>query len=257
MHLHTDDDIPLATEDSDEWVDVPRPITLTPVPKGGVSSDGAIVLWLPSSIPTKLHSSCCVNGLAAKEIILRVADCSDCLHNIQHCLHELSLFSDYKSRNVDEQHVQTRALGTLKALRDKHDHYVARYRHSRMAWLALDPKQQFEGGKWKRVLRALRQKDLTYPGDDEVADADIDSDDKSEDEAADQPAHTKHSANSVGNNPKKRRGGKGYNRTTWIWRVQRQDGRNIPSLSGTSTEEDVNKRKIFLSMRFDCTNIHF
>jgi hypothetical protein len=245
---HTDDDIPLVTRDHNaDWVDLPslpRPIRSVPMPKTGTTSlisDGAVTLWLPSSTPTRLRSSCCVDGLATKEIVLRVADCSDSLHNIRRCLRELSTFSSYKSKNVDGQRIQTRALGTLKALRDKRDRYVARYRRSRVAWLALDPDQAFEGGQWKAVLRALKSTDLTFPGDDEEADAAFDSDNESEDEAANGAGCTNHGASSK---DRKRRG-EGYKRLTWIWRVQKQDVRDIPGLDGSASEEDVYKRKLY------------
>jgi hypothetical protein len=105
----------------------------TPVSQTGKAlpnSDGAIALWLPSIIPMRLHSRSCVDGLITKEIVLRVADCSDSLHNIQRCLRELSAFSSFKRKNFDgpRQKIQTRALATLKSLHDKRDRYVARYR---------------------------------------------------------------------------------------------------------------------------------
>jgi hypothetical protein len=187
-----------------------------------------------------------VGGLAAKEIALRVADCSDSLHNIRRCLRELSSFSAYKSKNADAQRIQTRNLGTLKALRDKRDRYVDRYRRSHVAWIALDPGQAFEGGKWKKVLRALKKTDLTFPGDDEEADSAFD---ESEDEDANSMGHTKRGANGMGSNAKRRRG-EGYRRLTWIWRVQKQDVHDIPGLDSNASEEDVYKRKIY-SIIFD------
>lgn len=218
-----------------------------PVPQKGKTSlisDGAITLWLPSNIPKRLCSSSCADGLAVKEIILRVAECSDSLHNIRRSLRELSTFSSFKRKNIDGpgQHIQTRALKTLKALRDKRDRYVTRYRHSRAAWLALDPDQTFEGGQWKMVLRDLKQSDLTFSGDDEV-DSVFNSDDGSEDEATSSAVRTKHGANETGSSTNKRRG-EGYKRLTWIWHVQMQDVRDIPGLDGSASEEDVYKRKI-------------
>ena len=101
------------------------------------------------------------------------------------------------------------------------------------------------------------KKDLTYPGDDEEANANIDSNSESEDKAADQTVCTKHSANRVGNNAKKLWGGELNKHVTWIWHVQKQDLHDIPSLNGNSTQEDVHKHEKFFSMSFDCTNIHF
>ena len=233
--IHTDDDMLFVSQDnSDEWFDVPRPITSMPAPKKGQPSligDGAIVLWLPSTIPTWLRSDACVDGLATKETALRVADCADNLHNIRRSLRELSRFSSYRSKNMDGQRQQTRALGTLKALCVKRDRYVARYRCSRVAWLSLDPDQSFEDGKWKNVLRNLKQTDLTFPGDDEEANLEYSTDDELGDGA-------------MGSNTKKRPG-EGYKRITWIWRVQKQDARDIPGLDDSSAEEDVYKCKIF------------
>lgn len=189
-------------------------------------------------------SSSCVDGLAAKEIVLQVADCSDTLHNIRRCLHKLSASCFQKRKNVDGpgQHMQTRALETLKALCDKRDRHVARYRHSHAAWLALDPDQIFEGGKWKKVLCALKKDDLTYPGDDE-ADGVLDSDDGPEDEATSSAVHTRHSANGTGSSSTEKHCGEGYKRLTWIWRVQMQDVRDIPGLDSTVSEEDVYRHK--------------
>jgi hypothetical protein len=177
------------------------------MPKKGktvLSHDGAVTLWLPSSISKRLRSSSCVNGLATKEIVLQVADCSDSLHNIWRCLHELSIFSSYKSKNIDGQHVQTHTLSTLKALHDKHDRYVAHYCHSHVAWLALDSDQTFEGGKWKRVLHVLKQINLIFPSDDKEAEFLSDDNDESEDEATNSAVCTKHGANGMSSNAKKR-----------------------------------------------------
>jgi hypothetical protein len=151
--------------------------------------------------------------------------------------------------------MQTRALGTLQALRDKCDRYVTRYRRSRAAWLALDPDQAFQGGKWKNVLRVLKKTDLTFPGDDEELDLAFDSDDGSEDESTN-AVPTKQSVGAMGSNTRKRRG-EGYKRLTWIWRVQKQDMRDIPGLDGSASEEEVYKCKICLSMNFDFINLHF
>jgi hypothetical protein len=262
---YIDDDNP--SDHDDDWVDVqglPRPIISIPAPpkrKTSLLSDGAITLWLPSNIPTRLRSSSCVNGLTAKEIVLRVADCADSLHNIRRCLRELSAFSSFKRKNIDGpgQRVQTRALGTLKALRDKRDRYVSRYRRSRVAWLALDPDQMFEGGKWKKVLRDLKQTDLTFPCDDEEVDFVFDSDVGSEDEdeaTTSSAVPIKRSTNSMDSNAKNRRG-EGYKRLTWIWRVQKQDVRDIPGLDGSASEEDVYKREIYLYISLDFANVHF
>jgi hypothetical protein len=201
-----------------------------PAPKKGTASqisDNAIMLWLPSCIPTELRSSSCLEELAVKEIVLRVADCSDSLHNIRRCLRELSAISRYKSKNVEAQRVQTRAIGTVKALHDKHDRYVARYRRSRVAWLALDPGQAFEDGKWKMVLRDLKKTDLTYPGNDQK------TDDESDGEVA----------NGTGSNAKKQRGERNKC-LSWIWCVQTQDTRDFPGLDSSASEEDVYKRRM-------------
>ena len=259
-YIHADDDTILVAQDNDNtWVEVsglPRPSTSMPVPKKGklsLTRDGAVTLWLPSSVPIGLRSTACVDGLAAKEVILRVADCSDNLHNVRRSLRELSQLSSYRSKNLDGQHAQTRALVTLKALRDKRDRYVARYRRSRAAWLALDPKQAFEGGKWENVLRELKQTDLTFPGDDEEADADLDSENEPKDKAVGDTVRTPHG---VGSNTKKRRQGKGRVPLTWIWRVQKEDRRDIPGLDSNSSEEDVYKRKVYYSLFSTSTNVH-
>jgi hypothetical protein len=234
---------------------------LTPVPRKGKAlpnRDDAIILWLPSNVPTRLRSRSCVDGLAAKEIALRVADCSDNLHNIRRCLRELSAFSSFKRKNVDGpgQRIQTRALGTLKGLRDKCDRYVTRYHRSRAAWLALDPDQAYEGGKWKTVLRALKKTDLTFPGDDEELDFASDSDNGPGDKSTSSAVPTTQGAVIMGSSAKKHRG-EGYKRLTWIWRVQKQDVRDIPGLDGTASEEDVYKRKLHLSLSFDFINLQF
>ena len=232
--IHTDDDILFVSQDnSDEWLDVPRPITSMAALKKGqplLIGDGAIMLWLPSSIPAWQRSGACVDGLATKEIALRVADCANNLHNIRRSLRELSRFPSYRSKNVDGQRQQTRALGMLKALCVKRDRYVACYRHSRAAWLSLDPDQRFEDGKWKIILRDLKQTDLKFPGDDEEANFEYSTDDELGGEA-------------MGSNPKKRQG-EGYKHITWIWRVQKQDAQDIPGLDDSSAEEDVYKCKV-------------
>lgn len=255
----------VTPDHGDEWEDVlspPRPVISTPVSRTGKAlpnSDGAIALWLPSNIPTRLRSRSCVDGLITKEIVLRVADCSDSLHNIRRCLRELSAFSSFKRKNFDGpgQKIQTRALATLKALRDKRDRYVACYRRSRAAWLILDPGQTHQGGEWKDVLRALKKNDLTFPGDDEELDYAFDSDGNSENEATTSTAPTKQGADVTGSNTKKRRGGEGFKRLTWIWCVQKQDERDIPGLDGSASEEDVSKRKRCLYMSFNFINLHF
>jgi hypothetical protein len=199
-----------------------------PVPKKGTispSGDGAVTLWLPSSIAMSLRSSTCVDGLAAKEIVLRVADCSDSLHNLRRCARELFMIKREKRKNNDGQRLQTRALTTLKALQDKRDRFADRYRRSHAAWLALDPEQMFEGGKWKGVLLELNPTDMIYPGDFAEADGDGEA------------------INSMGRNGKRRRG-EGDTPVRWLWR-QMQDARDIPGLDGSASEEDVFKRKIY------------
>ena len=202
----------VTPDHGDEWEDVlspPRPVISTPVSRTGKAlpnSDGTIALWLPSNIPTRLHSRSCVDGLITKEIVLWVADCSDSLHNIRRCLRELSAFSSFKRKtfNGPGQKIQTRALATLKALRNKRDCYVTRYRRSHAAWLILDPGQTHQGGEWKDVLRALKKNDLTFPGDDEELDYAFDSDGNSENEATTSTAPTKQGADVMSSNTKKR-----------------------------------------------------
>ena len=256
---NTVDDIPLGTpEHDDEWDDIPglpKPIMSMPVSRKGnasSNSDDTITLWIPSNIPTRLRSSACVGGLIAKEIVLRVADCSDSLHNIRRCLRELSAFSSFKRKNIDGpgQYIQTRALGTLKALHDKRDRYVARYCRSRAAWLSLDPHEEAEGGKWRNILRSLEKADLTFPGDDEEPlDFAFERDAGSEDEATTSAPPTEHSSDGVCSN-EKRRPGEGYKHLTWIWRVQKQDVRDIPGLNRSASDEEVYKCKIYFIYDF-------
>jgi hypothetical protein len=163
-------------------------------------SDSAVMLWLPSSIPTSLRSSSCVDGLAAKEIVLRIADCSDSLHNLWRCLREFAIISNERSKHLNGQCAQTRALSIRKALRDKCDRLADRYRRSYVAWLALDPEQMFEGGEWKDVLLELKQADMVFPGHCLEAGSD--------DEAANSTDRTKHSS--------KKRQGEGKIHVTWI-----------------------------------------
>ena len=203
----------------------------------------------------ELRFDACVEGLTAKEITLQVAECSDSLHNIWHSFRELSAFSFFKCKNIDgpRQHIQTRALGTLKALREKCDRYVTHYCCSHAAWLALNPHQTFDGRKWEQILHILKKSDLTFPGDNEKEDG-------FENEATTSAACTLHSTSGMGGNAKKwqqQKGGEGYKQFTWIWQVQKQDERDIPGLNGNASEKDVHSRKISLSIGFNIANLHF
>lgn len=97
-YIHADDNTILVTQDNETWVEVtgpPGPSTSMPMPKKRKS-----LLTLPFSIPIGLCSTSCVDGLAAKEVILWVKDCSDSPHNIWCSLHEVSLLSSYRSKKL-------------------------------------------------------------------------------------------------------------------------------------------------------------
>ena len=119
-------------------------------------------LWLPSSLPTGLRETGCVNGLVDKECHLRLAEADDALVALRRQLRITTGVFNYKKTHVSGtgQKANTRARTMLSQLTAKTRLIADRYRAARKALAILDP-----NGDWQHRLRPLRQEDIRGPTD--------------------------------------------------------------------------------------------
>lgn len=117
-------------------------------------------LWLPSSLPTGLRETGCVNGLVDKERRLRLAEADDALVALRRQLRITTGVFNYKKTHVSGtgQKANTRARTMLSQLTAKTRLIADRYRAARKALAILDP-----NGDWQHRLRPLRQEDIRGP----------------------------------------------------------------------------------------------
>ncbi|KAL1749560.1 hypothetical protein FB107DRAFT_280582 [Schizophyllum commune] len=96
-----------------------------------------IPLHLPSSIPSSERRSVCADGLADKELKLRVAQTKDMVDSLRKKLHAKQYSIEYRNKHVTGQHKSTRARALLAALQEKMDLDADAYRAARGAVLRL------------------------------------------------------------------------------------------------------------------------
>jgi hypothetical protein len=120
----------------------------------------AIPLWLPSSLPSRLRESGCVDGLVEKERRLRLAEADDALVALRRQLRITTGVFNYKKTHVSGtgQKSNTRARTLLSQLTAKTKLFADRYRAARKALSTLDP-----DGDWRRRLLPLRPEDIRGP----------------------------------------------------------------------------------------------
>ena len=120
----------------------------------------SIELWLPSSLPSGLRETGCVDGLAEKESHLRVAEADDALVALRRQLRITMGIFNYKKTHVSGtgQKSNTRARTLLSQLTAKTKMFADCYRAARKALSILDP-----SGDWRRRLLPLRPEDIRGP----------------------------------------------------------------------------------------------
>jgi len=120
----------------------------------------SIQLWLPSSLPTGLRKTGCVNGLVDKEHRLQLAEADDALAALRRQLRITTEVFNYKKTHVSGtgQKANTRAWTMLSRLTTKTRLIADRYRAARKALAILDP-----DGDWQHQLRPLCQEDIRGP----------------------------------------------------------------------------------------------
>jgi hypothetical protein len=117
-------------------------------------------LWLPSSLPSGLRESGCIDGLVEKERRLRLAEADDALVALRRQLRITTGVFNYKKTHVSGtgQKSNTRARTLLSHLTAKTKMFADRYRAARKALTTLDP-----NGDWQHRLRPLRPDDIRGP----------------------------------------------------------------------------------------------
>ncbi|KIM72769.1 hypothetical protein PILCRDRAFT_15830 [Piloderma croceum F 1598] len=120
----------------------------------------AIPLWLPSSLPSGLRESGCVDGLVEKERRLQLAEADDALVSLRQQLRITTGVFNYKKTHVSGtgQKSNTCAWTLLSQLTAKTKLFADRYRAARKALGTLDPDRD-----WQRRLLPLRPEDIRGP----------------------------------------------------------------------------------------------
>lgn len=168
-----------------------------------------VPLWLPSAVDASQRESGCTHGLAAKEEMLREAQCHDALDKIRALQRGKAHLVIYKNRNVRGQRPSTRARTSLDRLDDQIRMETVRYRDARTALLSLRGH-----GPWEVVLQPLQDADLRPPSAFDIDDPDdaIGADGKKKSQKKLQAL---------------RHLGDGHKKASWVW-----------TTTGTLPEED-------------------
>ncbi|KAF4580561.1 hypothetical protein EYR38_003160 [Pleurotus pulmonarius] len=168
-----------------------------------------VPLWLPSAVDASQRESGCTHGLAAKEEMLREAQCHDALDKIRALQRGKAHLVIYKNRNVRGQRPSTRARTSLDRLDDRIRMETVRYRDARTALLSLRGH-----GPWEVVLQPLQDADLRPPSAFDIDDPDdaIGADGKKKSQKKLQAL---------------RHLGDGHKKASWVW-----------TTTGTLPEED-------------------
>ncbi|KAF7343572.1 CxC2 domain-containing protein [Mycena sanguinolenta] len=121
-------------------------------------------LFLPSALlPSERLPPLSAPGLAAAELRLRNAQCSESLDDVRHGLIVKRRLQTYRGVNSCHQHQNTRSRSLVDAQQEKVDMGARTYRNARAARLALTPVA--ETSPW----RMLEKEDLRLPEDEEEA----------------------------------------------------------------------------------------
>ncbi|KAI0684251.1 hypothetical protein BC835DRAFT_1409185 [Cytidiella melzeri] len=123
-----------------------------------------IPLFLPSSLPAHLRADGSVKSLTQKETWLRVAIADDALADIRHLCRTMAGVSQFKQLNVSGtgQKANTRVQNLYSKFKGKVTTAATRYRAAYAALQVLQP-----DGDWTMRLRALADKDITGPGNND------------------------------------------------------------------------------------------
>lgn len=115
---------------------------------------------LPSSVPVEQRQSVCVEGLADKELRLRLAQANDALAALRrHLRVGARIFKTRMTQTSGEgQKINTRMNAFQARYEEKALHDAERYRAARRALLSLDP-----GGSWMGRLKELSAADVRPP----------------------------------------------------------------------------------------------
>lgn len=145
-----------------------------------------IPLFLPSSLPSNLRSDATIAVLLPKEGRLRIAVADDSLADIRRLRRTMAGITQFKQLNTSGtgQKSNTRVRTLYTKFKDRVTVAAMRYRAAYAALGVLQPP-----GDWTTRLRALADKDITGPGNDDDDDL--------------------------------RTVGEGHREISWIWRVRR------------------------------------
>jgi hypothetical protein len=120
-----------------------------------------ITLWLPSQLDAKGRNTICLGGVVNSETELRLAQLEDSLDDLRRARRTrrgLILFHKVQLAGQGQK-TQTKSQAAMRAIQDRIDRYVRRYRTARDALLCLNAP-----GKWRELYRPLTNDDNRGPG---------------------------------------------------------------------------------------------
>ncbi|KAI0064330.1 hypothetical protein BV25DRAFT_1790798, partial [Artomyces pyxidatus] len=176
------------------------PVT-SPTPVSATSNGSRaelMKLWLPSELPPSLRSSGCAPGIVKKEVRLRIAQADDALHHIRRQLRIRLAYSHEKQIHIDGPG-QAAMTRSHANMKRVNDKLQRFVAKYRRARTALSILSP--DGDWETHLRVLNDEDVRSPTKDEEG------------------------------------LGKGRRELSWIWRVQRQDARDVGGDGAASPDE--------------------
>jgi hypothetical protein len=121
----------------------------------------SIILWLPSKLDAKDRNTICMGSVINNEMELRLAQLEDSLNDLRRARRTrrgLILFHKVQLAGQGQK-IQTKSQAAMRAIQDRIDRYVRRYRVARDALLCLNAP-----GEWRELYRPLTNNDNRGPG---------------------------------------------------------------------------------------------
>ena len=136
---------------------------LNPLLEDDESPDELVKLWLPSELSQPDRAAWCLPGIPELEFRFRYAQADDSLAEIRCIRRLLQGNQDQNAKHPSKVQRVTRSLGIFDGFHTRVNRAVKRYRHARLAMLALDPNQQIRPG-WLQRFQVLGDADVRGPG---------------------------------------------------------------------------------------------
>lgn len=131
---------------------------------GDGNLDEPVKMWLPSELTEDDRAGWCLPGIPDLEFRFRYVQADGSLAEIRRLRRLLQSHLDQKAKHLSyaQQNV-TRGKGIFGGVEGRIRRAVTRYRHARLAMLALGSSQQFGPG-WTQRFRELEDTDVRGPG---------------------------------------------------------------------------------------------